>query len=404
MDADQFQDLYKLLRGNREAITVLDAKALFMEKKTEKAYQKLSESRETFVESHSRVLKQSPEQQLDPKARDADRQLKKLKRKQDKTIEIVKAYDEMLPQLEKLAERELRRRELEENREPDVTAPEPQSDAAAETNEASDVRIARSSDLNESLIAALSEAKMEQRLNIINESFGFREVQSDEDLHGDALYYVQTSKAAILACTPSVSEMSELIHLTSVIDQRPIKPFSRSAFIKLGTSRKMVLLTVSDNREDLRENEDEPEAPSGSLKRDQPRSDGETPDEDSADQNVLDLGAFSQLLTSAQRSGLVTDADQIGYVRDREFRMGKYELAFQTIDAMFTRFMSSAGQRTQNLAREDADISAGRIKISPKDLQAKRSRERAQTQEIERAKRRFQVVIEGLRVLMNSDP
>ena len=83
--------------------------------------------------------------------------------------------------------------------------------------------------------------------------------------------------------------------------------------------------------------------------------------------------------------------------------MGNYDLAFQTIDAMFARFMASSGQRAQSLAREDAEIAAGRIKISPKDLQAKRARDRSQTQEIDRAKRRFQVVLEGLRVLMNTE-
>ena len=117
---------------------------------------------------------------------------------------------------------------------------------------------------------------------------------------------------------------------------------------------------------------------------------------------VLDSGAFGQLLSAAQRSQLVSGADQIGHVRDREFRMGKYEHAFQAIDSIFARFSASASQRTQQLSHEDAEIAAGRIKISPKDLQAKRTRDRMQTQEIERAKRRFQVVLEGLRILMNT--
>jgi uncharacterized protein (DUF3084 family) len=147
----------------------------------------------------------------------------------------------------------------------------------------------------------------------------------------------------------------------------------------------MVLLILRENREEMIEEEIEEEG-----------------DQLGADPNVLDSGAFSQLLTSAQRSGLVPEADQIGFVRDREFRMGKYDLAFQTIDGLFARLMASASQRTQSIAREDADIAAGRVKISPKDLQAKRSRDRMQTQEIERAKRRFQVVLEGLRVLMNT--
>ena len=126
---------------------------------------------------------------------------------------------------------------------------------------------------------------------------------------------------------------------------------------------------------------------------------GETPHP--SQQNILDLGSFSQLMTSAQRCGLVPNADQIGFVRDKEFRQGKYDKAFQSIDMMHNRFLADAGQRLARLSREDVDIAAGRIKISPRELQAKRSRDRMQTQEVDRAKRRFQVVLEGLRILMN---
>ena len=37
MDADDFQDLYKLLRGSRCAVAVLDARALFVERKMARA-------------------------------------------------------------------------------------------------------------------------------------------------------------------------------------------------------------------------------------------------------------------------------------------------------------------------------------------------------------------------------
>ena len=117
---------------------------------------------------------------------------------------------------------------------------------------------------------------------------------------------------------------------------------------------------------------------------------------------MIDVGSFGQLLTSAQRSGLVPAADQIGHVRDREFRMGKYDLAFQTINGLFSKFTASMNQRNQRLIREDADIASGKVKMSPKDLQAKRARDLRQTQEIDRARRRFQVVLEGLRLLMNN--
>ena len=69
MDADDFQDLYNLLRGSRCAMTVLDARALFVDKKIEDALQKLIEARESFAESRYRVLKQDPEKHIDPKAK-----------------------------------------------------------------------------------------------------------------------------------------------------------------------------------------------------------------------------------------------------------------------------------------------------------------------------------------------
>jgi hypothetical protein len=183
--------------------------------------------------------------------------------------------------------------------------------------------------------------------------------------------------------------MDELVALISVVDDRPIKPFTRSAFLKLGKHRKMVMLTKKQG------------AAAGSSS-DQGSSGPDREDPDPDDQSVLDMGAFSQLLTAAQRSGLVSGADQIGHVRDKEFRMGKYDLAFQAINSIYSRFAASSGQRLQRLNREEADIAGGRIKISPKELHAKRIRERSQTQEIDRANRRFQVVLEGLRVLMKT--
>ena len=46
-----------------------------------------------------------------------------------------------------------------------------------------------------------------------------------------------------LLLTPATGELANTISLTSAIDGKPIKPLSRKAFLKLGTARKMVLLT-----------------------------------------------------------------------------------------------------------------------------------------------------------------
>ena len=394
MNADDFQDLYKLLRGSKSAMPVLDAKALYQERKMVAATEKLAYARETFLESRSRLIKQDVEKQVDKKAKDADRQIKKLKRKQEKLLDVVKAFDELLPQLEKSAERERQRSRKKEAAASAVA----ELKKLQERRDQLTAKLARRCDLPDGFALAFSKADGDQQLDLVWEHFRFEEVKADEDIFGESLYLIRTDQQSFLVCTPSEDQMISSFVVASVVDNRRIKPFSRSDFLELGKRSKMVLL--------IRNQESHLSDP-GSVKEES-EHDGKAeikPDvtaDESAKVRVMDLGTFSQLLTSAQRCGLVPGADQIGHVRDREFRKGQYDLAFQTIDSLFTRFSAAASQRTQRLAREDADISSGRIKISPKDLQAKRSRDRTEGQEIERAKRRFQVVLEGLRVLMNS--
>lgn len=400
MDADDFQDLYKLLRGSRSATAVLDAHALYLERKLAESLAKLVHARDSFLESRSRLLKQDVAKQVDAKAKDAELQIKKLKRKQDKLIETVKSFDELVPALEKLVERDLARQAKTEtaSAEPIDAQKETEQEVEPEPNEWQPVRnsiVARADDVSRAFVEQFQSAQGEELLDVISDKFDFREVQTEQDILGDALYYVQTSKRNLLALTPATDELANTITLTSAIDGKTIKPLSRKAFLKLGIGRKMVLLTKREHPlEDTvqfdtnRMETAGAEIPSG-------------PDADNDEPSILDMGAFSQLLSAAQRSGLVSAANQIGHVRDREFRMGKYDHAFEAINSIFTRFSANANQRTQQLGREDAEIAAGRIKISPKDLQAKRIRDRTQTQEIDRANRRFQVVLEGLRILMN---
>jgi hypothetical protein len=385
MDADDFQNLYKMLRGSRSALAVLDARAFYSDHKMVEAHEKLSYARDLFLESRSRLLKQDVEDQVDPKAKDADKQIKKLKRKQEKLLKTVEVFEELMPTLEKLASRERQRLAQEAS-----TAAETDEAAASESVESeTDPAIARPTAISPDFVDAFANAVGDERLDLINDRFGFREVQSESDIHADALYFIHTGDQSLLVRTPAIEESAAILAVVNAVDDRPVKPFSREAFLKLGARRKMVLLTTR-------------QAEGGES---DPESGGDQPSdrEQASDQSVLDMGAFSQLLSAAQRSGLVSGADQIGHVRDREFRMGKYDRAFQMIEAIYGRFMASSSHRAQQLSREDAEIGAGRIKISPKDLLAKRARDRQQTREIDRANRRFQVVLEGLRILMNRE-
>ena len=62
MDAEDLQSLYKLVRGNRVATAVTDARALFLDKKIVESYEKLKYAQEEFLESRGRVIKQDPRQ------------------------------------------------------------------------------------------------------------------------------------------------------------------------------------------------------------------------------------------------------------------------------------------------------------------------------------------------------
>jgi phage-related minor tail protein len=115
---------------------------------------------------------------------------------------------------------------------------------------------------------------------------------------------------------------------------------------------------------------------------------------------ILDVGAFSQLLDAAQRSGIVPGSGVIIQVRDCEFRLGRFNKGLQMMETLYTTFIAAESQRNQRLQREEAEIASGRKKISPKDLLAKRAQDNQTTQVVDRTKVRFQRVLEGLRGLL----
>ena len=113
------------------------------------------------------------------------------------------------------------------------------------------------------------------------------------------------------------------------------------------------------------------------------------------------MGAFSQLAEAAQRTGIVPGVSTIIQLRDCEFRLGRYQQALQTMEGLFGAFTGAAQQRMQRLAREDAEIASGKLKISPKDLQAKRIRDNTTNDAIDRARSRFMRVLDGLRLVIH---
>jgi hypothetical protein len=437
MNADDLQDLYNALRGSRSALAVLDARTLFMEKQMVKAHARLLDAHTTYQESRSRLLKQDPEQQYDPKSKEGDRQIRRLKRKQEKAREILEVFDGLLPQLAKLARREqarqaaapapaqpvARAKPAQQQASgpvaqpaptaPDVPAPTSDADQLDDQHVESPLELepARPASLSEKFLDDFQENWGDDQLHVVGRHYGFTPVESDEDIHMDALYYLRKGDDSILVQTSSADAV-DAVALINVVNQKPLRPLPRDTFIELGRQRKMVLLLQRhsvvanvDGEAGKAATEDAVDAQRTAGPADTAQSQQATAPpaaELNPEQKFLDMGAFSQLMESAQRSGLVPGADQIGFTRDREFRLGNYDLALQIIEGLFSKFTANAAARKQKLTREEADIAAGRIMISPKDLLAKRARDRAQNQAIERARSRFNRVLDGLRVLIKN--
>ena len=75
---------------------------------------------------------------------------------------------------------------------------------------------------------------------------------------------------------------------------------------------------------------------------------------------LLDLGAFTQLLTAAQQSGLVANTDAIIAARDREFRAGRYQRAFDVVEGLYIQLNTQAGRHRRNCGGKRYSTKPGR--------------------------------------------
>ena len=223
-----------------------------------------------------------------------------------------------------------------------------------------------SRDLVESLAQA---ATADEQLAILRSTLHVELVQPDHRFEPEAFYFVIGATSNSLVQTHSPAIVDGQLHFRSCMHDAPMKPLSLDR-IQAAIERQRVYCVQ--------------QKPVDPAERDQ----------------ILDVGSFSQLIDAAQRSGLVPGIATIIQVRDCEFRLGRYQQALQLIESQLQGFVGRAAQRTQQLAREDLDIASGRIRMSGRELQIKRQRDRQQTQAVDRARTRFSRVVEGLRTLV----
>jgi predicted metalloprotease len=118
----------------------------------------------------------------------------------------------------------------------------------------------------------------------------------------------------------------------------------------------------------------------------------------------IDVGAFTQLLTAAQQCGMVPNADAIITARDREFRLGRYQRAFDVIEGLYLQLNAQIARRQGEWRRQEMQYKAGTLKLTPREWQLKQRQETELTQKVERARRQFTRLLDGLRVLRASQP
>ena len=402
MNADDFQDLYKLLRGSKSAFGVLDARTLFLEKKMQAALAKIVDSRESYSTSRTRLMKQDAKKQVDAKAKDAERQIKRIERKQEKVREILKKFDEMMPALEKLAAKEHEKESAQQQ------GAAVHDDGGVAIEPQTGVRPVTPKDVSVEFAARFIETEGDKQLELISGNFGFQPIESEEDIFPNSVYFIRIQNESFLVHTRGQDEMGDDVPLVSVVDEMPMKTYTRDAFVRLGTRRRMVLLTTtkaeSDSYPDSIDLLDDPSEaiPNGETYAENLSEtiDNFEPGKEKDPDAGLDTDDFSQLMESAQRSGLVPNVQQIAHYRDREFRLACYDMAFAGIEGIFANFTAAAKELKQRLASEEQAAESGEMKISPEEIKAKLAQNRQTIQAVEEARSKFQHVIDGLQVLM----
>ncbi|MBN1911113.1 MAG: hypothetical protein JW818_15310 [Pirellulales bacterium] len=225
----------------------------------------------------------------------------------------------------------------------------------------------------------------DQRDQVVGRWFDVCPIQAAPDVEAEGLYYARDKEPHLVQSQP-VASQPDLLAMTFLFSGQRAKPVARRKFFELAAKSGLVRLAPKGTIQGKQDADDEEETGPVDVREEHPES-------------SIDLSTLTQLLTAARQSGLVPAADQIAHVRDCEFRMGKYQRAFDTIERVYVKFTQAATKRQEQLRAEEIRYRAGKLKMSPKQWMQKKQRDNSQTLIIERARRKFAHVLDGLRLL-----
>jgi hypothetical protein len=396
---DSFAELYKQLRGSRVAAPLLHARSLFDEGNTQAALDEILKIQQTFLDNRKATL----EADLDNSSKDKDSQ--QLKRRQDKTVDALDQFKELVSRVQ-----------LHLRRTPASSTPS--TKPAPPTQLPSDIKPPAPAQRHHDVAKVLESIRLQLSLStdeqpaieLLNRHLQLQPI----DLHhtasaGEFLVILSQGNAHVVEVdSPAVDAGS--LRIKTWIDQKKMQPIALDKFAKAAAKQRVLQIVTkppavttvapvaapkSDSASHATKSLTPTEHPEPNQHADEPLV-SDTADRD----KILDMGAFTQLLDAAQRSGIVPGSGMIIQVRDCEYRLGKYNKALQMMETLYTSFIGAETQRLQRLQREEIEITSGRKKMTQRELQAKRIMDLQNTQAIDRAKVRFQRVLEGLRGLL----
>lgn len=331
-----------------------NAKATFLRQEFEVVAAHLEEIKETYAGAQMWTLG------LDAKAKGLPRQeARDLVARQAAIRNVLKRFDQVIGALHLRAAKEAEQQFGPRKKQGDGSVPGLPEGFAKEFRAAGDVA-----------------AKEE----VIQRHFVVLAVNTTGDVKPATFYAHRKDDAVTPLMTADRFPTSSIIPIRDAVSGRQLKPLTIKAFLALGDSQELVQL--------------QPRRRNGtSAKEDLAEADGDGGRRFTS----LDLTDFNQLVLAADQSGLIPSIP-ISNARDQYFRQERYQHAYGAVERVYQDFIAKAAQRMTRLRQEEEAYKRGKLKISPKKWQEKQRQDTAQTQRVERARKHFKLVLDGLRL------
>jgi hypothetical protein len=351
-------DLHELKTSISEARYENDfnnAKATFLRQEFEVVAAHLEEIKETYAGAQSWTLGR------DLKAKGLSRQeARDLAAKQAAIRNVLKRFDELIAALHLRAAKEAGQQFGPRKSQGDTSAHGLPEGFAKEFAAAADV---------------VAQAEVVER------HFTALSVNTTDDAKPATFYAYRKGDTVTPLITADRFPTSSLIPISHAVSGKSLKPLTIKAFLTLGKNQELVQL--------------QPRRRNGVSPKEQP---AETNEDATQRFTSLDLTDFNQLVLAADQSGLIPSIP-ISNARDQYYRQEHYQHAFGAIERAYQDFITKAAQRMTRLRQEEEAYKRGRLKMSPKKWQEKQRQDAAQTQRIERTRKHFKLVLDGLRLL-----